>query len=203
MSESALKEVRYYIDMGQEIGIKRGDRLNVYREKRVSKQAPRGLRMLIGRMLITDSQQGISVGVFEPSQETISHPLIRVKTAMKGDIVVPRFVLEASIMFNPGSASLTTAATAEFVKVASFVQNFSPSKIVIEGHTDSDGDARSNQLLSQARAKAVTNYLVATYDFITPQMVEARGYGAQRPIAPNDTPENKLLNRRIEVIVWD
>ncbi len=49
----------------------------------------------------------------------------------------------------------------------------------------------------------MTDYLVNTYAFILPAMVEARGYGADRPIAPNDTPENKLLNRRIEVIVWD
>ena len=62
---------------------------------------------------------------------------------------------------------------------------------------------RSNQLLSETRAKTVKQFLVAKYDFIPPTMVESLGYGAQRPIAPNDTPENKQLNRRIEVIVWD
>ena len=38
--------------------------------------------------------------------------------------------------------------------------------------------------------------------FITPAMIEARGYGEERPMANNDTPENKALNRRIEVMVW-
>ena len=41
------------------------------------------------------------------------------------------------------------------------------------------------------------------YDFITPKMIEARGYGEERPIVANDTPENKQLNRRIEVLVWE
>jgi len=201
--DSVLKVARFYIDKGLEAGIGRGDRLNVYREKRVTKQTPRGLRLMIGRMLITDSQNGVSVGVFEPSAETLAHPLIRVKTAMKGDIVVPRVALESSIMFTPGSANLTAAAGTEFDKVAASVKNFSPAKVIIEGHTDSDGDATTNLLLSQARADAVANYLVTKNDFISAEMVEAHGYGATRPVASNDTPENKLLNRRIEVIVWD
>jgi hypothetical protein len=81
--DSVLKVARFYIDKGLEAGIGRGDRLNVYREKRVTKQTPRGLRLMIGRMLITDSQNGVSVGVFEPSAETLAHPLIRVKTAIR------------------------------------------------------------------------------------------------------------------------
>lgn len=49
----------------------------------------------------------------------------------------------------------------------------------------------------------ITDYLVAQYAFITGAMVEAKGYGEVQSIVPNDTPENKALNRRIEVIVWE
>ena len=198
-----LRKRRYYIDAGLETNIQRGDVLNVYREKRVNRNVTRPFRMLIGRMTITDSQPGTSVGSFEASASTISHPLIRFKTAMKGDIVMPRIVLDAAILFQPGKATLAKAAQPEFKKIAVFVQNFSPSKIVIEGHTDSDGDPKSNQLLSETRARIVKQFLVARYEFIKPSMVESLGYGAQRPIAPNDSPLNKQLNRRIEVIVWD
>ncbi len=85
--------------------------------------------------------------------------------------------------------------------MATFIMLHSPSKFFIDGHTDSDGDARSNKELSLKRARAIKMILEENYDFITPSMVEARGYGAEHPIANNDTPENKALNRRIEVVV--
>ncbi|MBU07547.1 MAG: hypothetical protein CME13_06210 [Gemmatimonadetes bacterium] len=91
----------------------------------------------------------------------------------------------------------------EFQKVADFVDNFAPSRLIIEGHTDSDGETDANQELSMARAEAVRQYLIDRYDFISPAMVEARGYGEVRPAVPNNSPENKTLNRRIEVIVWE
>lgn len=199
----APEQTRYYIDRGLDKGIERGDVLNVYREKRVSRSARHPLRLLIGRMTITDSQPGVSVGIFAVSDATIHHPLIRYKSAMKGDIVVPRITIDSTLMFDAGKSSLTREAADEFEKVADFVLNFSPSKIVIEGHTDADGDDESNRILSEARAKTVRDFLVATYDFISPDMIDTRGYGAERPIVPNDTPVNKQLNRRIEVIVWN
>ena len=83
------------------------------------------------------------------------------------------------------------------------MRNFTPSKLVIEGHTDADGTAEANQKLSDSRAGMVRDYLIAEYDFITPNMIEAVGYGEDRPIVENNTPENKALNRRIEVIIWE
>ena len=65
------------------------------------------------QMLITDSQDGMSVVVFEPSEEGISHPLIRVKTAMKGDIVIPSINIDSSVLFGSTSANLAVAANAE------------------------------------------------------------------------------------------
>ena len=196
-------QLRYYMDRGLVKGIERGDVLNVCREKRVARNARQPLRLLIGRMTITASQPGLSEGIFAVSDATIHHPLIRFKSAMKGDIVVPRITIDSTLMFDAGKSSLTREAAEEFEKVSDFVLNFSPAKIVIEGHTDSDGNAESNMILSESRAKTVRDFLVTTYDFVSPDMVDTRGYGAQRPIVPNDTPENKQLNRRIEVIVWN
>ncbi len=89
----------------------------------------------------------------------------------------------------------------EFLKAASFIHLHLPSKFFIDVHTDSEGDVRSNKELSLKRARAIEMILEEDYEFITPSMVEARGYGAERPIASNDTPENRALNRRIEVVV--
>jgi len=192
-----------FIDRGLMTNISRGDVLNVYREKRLSAAIPRPMRLFIGTIVITNSQPTSSVGDFTPNEAAISHSLIRHKTAMKGDLVMPRLVIDSGVLFDPGKADLKSGAEEEFQKVADFVQMFTPSKLIIEGHTDSDGASAANQALSLKRARIVEQYLVTAYDFITPAMLEARGYGEQRPVVNNETPENKSLNRRIEVLVWE
>ncbi|MFP6592582.1 MAG: OmpA family protein, partial [Candidatus Latescibacterota bacterium] len=123
--------------------------------------------------------------------------------AIKGDIVVPRLIINNAVLFDAGSVELKPEAAEEFGKVADFIRLFSPAKLTIEGHTDSDGEPAANMQLSEQRALQITRYLVEEYTFITPAMVEAKGYGEAQPIVPNTTPGNKTLNRRIEVIVWE
>jgi outer membrane protein OmpA-like peptidoglycan-associated protein len=129
--------------------------------------------------------------------------VIKNKIAMNGDIVVPRLIIDSGVLFDPGSFDLKPKAAEEFIRVAEFVRLFTPGKLIVEGHTDSDGGSASNLRLSEQRAQQITKYLVDQYDYITPAMVEARGFGESRSLVPNDTPENKALNRRIEVIVWE
>lgn len=201
--DTATVESRYYVDRGLTANINKGDVLNVYREVRLVRNAPQPMRIFIGTMLITEAQAMSSIGQFVPSDAAMAHPMIRFKTAMKSDIVVPRLVIDNSVLFDPGQAGLKAGAAGEFQKVATFVQLFSPAKLVIEGHTDSDGDAEANRSLSEQRATSVKNYLVSNYNFITAAMIDAKGYGEEQPIVPNDSPENKQLNRRIEVLVWE
>lgn len=99
------------------------------------------------------------------------------------------------ITFALGSSEITDAGKVELDKVVAFLQA-TPGAIEIGGHTDSDGDPGYNQTLSQERADAVKDYLAA--QGIPAESMTARGYGPDQPIAPNDTPENKALNRRIE-----
>ncbi len=198
-----LADRRYVIDKGQVHSINRADVLNVYRETRVSRRIPVPLRLFIGTMTINDAQQQSSIGVFTPNATVMSQSVIKYKTAVKGDIVVPRLILSAGILFDPGSLELKAEAVQEFDKVADFIRLFSPAKLTIEGHTDSDGEPAANMQLSEQRALQITRYLVDQYDFITAAMVEAKGYGEAQPIVPNTTPGNKTLNRRIEVIVWE
>ncbi|MBT4498451.1 MAG: OmpA family protein [Gemmatimonadetes bacterium] len=203
IGSQASEDAFYYINKGQEINLNRGEILNVYREKKLHPSIPRPLRIFIGTMTITESQNGSSVGQFI-GNENIKLPIIKYKIPMKGDIVVPRLIIDSGVLFDPGKAALKQGAGQEFDKVANFVINFSPNKIIIEGHTDSDGDDEANQVLSESRAEVVRQYLLTTYaQDITPAMIEARGYGERQPIVANDTPENKQLNRRIEVVVWD
>jgi len=73
------------------------------------------------------------------------------------------------------------------------------SKLVIEGHTDSDGSKRYNQKLSEKRANAVKIYLER--HGISKERLESIGYGELQPIASNKTKAGKKENRRIEINV--
>ena len=192
----------YYMNKGQETNLSRGEILNVYREKQIHPSIPRPLRIFIGTMTITESQTGSSMGHFTPNAN-IDQPIIKFKAPIKGDIVVPRLIIDSGVLFDPGKADLKPGAGQEFAKVAGFVQNFAPNKIVIEGHTDSDGEENANQLLSDNRAEVVRQFLINAYSFILPGMIEAKGFGENQPIVENSSPENKALNRRIEVVVWE
>ena len=72
-------------------------------------------------------------------------------------------------------------------------------RVKIVGHTDSDGSAANNLDLSKRRGASVKNELVKNFG-IDASRLESDGMGATTPVAPNDTPVNKALNRRVEFI---
>ncbi|QQS52164.1 MAG: OmpA family protein [Bacteroidota bacterium] len=72
-------------------------------------------------------------------------------------------------------------------------------KIKIVGHTDSDGADAANLDLSKRRGASVKNELVKTFG-IDASRIESDGAGESQPVAPNDSPANKALNRRVEFI---
>jgi outer membrane protein OmpA-like peptidoglycan-associated protein len=74
-------------------------------------------------------------------------------------------------------------------------------KVRIEGHTDSHGKPAYNRRLSQRRAESVLRYLVQTG--IARSRLVAKGFGADHPIAPNDTANARARNRRVEFVVID
>ena len=69
-------------------------------------------------------------------------------------------------------------------------------RVRIDGHTDSRGSDAHNQALSERRAEAVRKFFIE--NGIDPSRLESRGFGESQPAAPNDTPENLRLNRRVE-----
>jgi len=86
------------------------------------------------------------------------------------------------------------------LKEISVILNEVPDvKVKIIGHTDADGDDSKNKDLSKRRAASVKAELVKTFGVNTDRL-EIDGMGESQPIAPNDTPVNKALNRRVEFI---
>jgi outer membrane protein OmpA-like peptidoglycan-associated protein len=78
------------------------------------------------------------------------------------------------------------------------LKSHSDLKLTIEGHTDNVGDAAANQALSDKRAAAVKAYLVEKG--IDASRLEAKGLGATKPKAGNDTAEGRQTNRRVELV---
>lgn len=106
-----------------------------------------------------------------------------------------------NIYFDYDKATLRPESIEELERVVRFLQENPSLKVEISGHTDSDGSEAYNLRLSQARAQAVVDYLVSRG--IATERLIARGYGESRPVAPNDTPENKQKNRRTELKILE
>ena len=80
-------------------------------------------------------------------------------------------------------------------EVFNTLQNYSSYKVVVEGHTDSSGQASFNQELSEKRANSVMRYLIEKG--MAPSRVSAKGYGETRPAVSNDAAEGRRENRRV------
>lgn len=117
-----------------------------------------------------------------------------------------RITLEATVLFPSGKAELTSDGKAILKKVANALMKSNKTKIVVQGYTDNvpiKGELAkiyiSNWELSAARSLSVLHYLAE--NGITESRLEARAYGAQRPIVSNSTEEGRSKNRRIELMV--
>jgi OmpA-OmpF porin, OOP family len=101
-----------------------------------------------------------------------------------------------AIYFKTGSAELDRESE-PLLNSGADIANRCPSvKFEVEGHTDNVGGKRSNQTLSEQRAKSVVDYLMEKG--ISAARIQSAGYGDTRPVASNDTEANRAKNRRIE-----
>ena len=105
------------------------------------------------------------------------------------------------LVFSSGSAQIETEYFSLLRKVQDAIRVFPDSHIVVEGHTDSFGGDATNLELSQARAEAVREYLLANMRDLPASDVESVGYGESRPVANNETVEGRAKNRRIDVVI--
>jgi outer membrane protein OmpA-like peptidoglycan-associated protein len=101
-----------------------------------------------------------------------------------------------NIFFDLNKYDLKEKSVTELDKVIRFLNDNPSVRIEIGGHTDSQGSAEYNLQLSLKRAQAVVAHLTA--HGIAAARLTQRGYGAGKPLVPNDTEENRQINRRIE-----
>lgn len=103
------------------------------------------------------------------------------------------------VLFDLNKAELKPGSERNVQKIADFLKAYPERKALIEGFTDSTGSDSYNQILSERRAEAVRMFLIQKG--ISSDRVTARGYGKSNPVASNDTPANRQLNRRVEIVV--
>ncbi len=101
-----------------------------------------------------------------------------------------------NLFFETDKYELEDKSKTELEKVVSFLKANSNIVIQISGHTDNVGTDTYNQVLSEKRAKSVYSYLIKKG--INPVQVDFVGLGSTEPVGPNDSEENRQLNRRIE-----
>jgi outer membrane protein OmpA-like peptidoglycan-associated protein len=155
-------------------------------------------------MLMRDSEYGLIAladgyyprSISLPASDAADRPLaIRLEPMTS---TTATLVFE-NILFESGSAKLLPAAGPELEQLHKLLSEHPGYHAEIRGHTDDVGDVADNQLLSEARAKAVRDDLVRRG--IDPVRLTTIGFGEAQPVADNKTSEGRRKNRRTEVLL--
>lgn len=110
-------------------------------------------------------------------------------------------VVLRNVFFNTGSAELLPASRLELDRLVALLNEHPTLRIRINGHTDDIGGEADNLQLSEARARAVYDYLLKAG--IAAERLRYKGFGESSPLVPNSSPENRRMNRRTEFEVLD
>ncbi len=105
----------------------------------------------------------------------------------------------SDVLFDTGSYTLRQTAREKLARIAGILLNYPGLMLQAEGHTDNVGSEEYNQKLSEQRANSVRDYLVS--QGIPMTSITAVGKGFSMPVASNDTPQGRQMNRRVELIV--
>lgn len=118
-----------------------------------------------------------------------------VQVARDGDNV--RLIMPNSITFNTNESTIKTSANSVLDSVALVAKEYDKTRLQVVGYTDSTGNDKINQPLSERRAAAVANYLALRG--VQGSRISSYGAGSSNPIASNATTEGKAQNRRVEI----
>ena len=103
------------------------------------------------------------------------------------------------ILFDTGQATIRSESKADLQSVGDLLKQRTDLRLEIQGHTDNVGVPEMNRRLSDARAAAVKQYLVATFGVAAARLTTA-GFGDTQPVADNRTEQGRAQNRRVELV---
>lgn len=146
----------------------------------------------------TDELRDLREDIEEMVERSHLENLVEVEESDRG--VVVRVI--GQLLFDPGSADLRPESFVLLTELALLIKSI-PGPVSIEGHTDDTGtsnlDEISNWRLSAGRAISVLDNLTSVHE-IDAQRLNVSGYSATRPLVPNDSVENREVNRRVEFV---
>ena len=179
---------------GAAAGAATGALVGALTSKKSGKGAGKGA--LIGAALGTIA--GMGVGAYMDRQEAELRKKLAgtgVRIVREGDDI--RLVMPSDITFDVDRADIKPRFFRTLNAVATVLNGFPETDVLIAGHTDSTGSAEYNQRLSERRAAAVMHYLVS--QGVDPRRIDARGFGERYPVADNSTEQGRAMNRRVEI----
>jgi outer membrane protein OmpA-like peptidoglycan-associated protein len=135
------------------------------------------------------------VAVDDHPKQTLKLTLRYKRHGVGGPGEPPRFILEG-VTFDSGKATISPDSYPQLDNVVEYMKHDKAVRIEISGHTDNVGNPKANKKLSQRRAQACRDYLIAKG--VDGSRIEAVGHGEEQPVASNDTEEGRAQNRRIE-----
>lgn len=142
---------------------------------------------------------GAAIGArMDKQAEALQNDLPNATVRRMGEGIEVTF--DSGILFDVDSDVLRAASRENLSELASSVENYDGTDILVVGHTDSTGSDSYNQSLSERRAKSARVYLLE--QGVDPDRVEAVGRGESEPVATNDTAAGRQENRRVEIAIF-
>ena len=143
---------------------------------------------------------GAGIGAYQDRQEAALRRRMAdtgVDVIRQGDNIT--LSIPGNVTFASGSADLAPDFYRVLDGIAATLHEYGQTMVEVAGHTDSVGDDRSNQVLSERRAANVASYLASRG--VLEQRILVVGAGETRPIASNDTEAGRAENRRVEITI--
>ena len=129
----------------------------------------------------------------------LAHNTFYGENLMTVTIFEPKQFTLNNVLFETGLSALKNESKTELNELFAYLSLKDNVQIQIEGHTDNVGNDQSNLVLSEERAKAVKAYLLNLG--IDANRIKTVGFGASKPVATNNTPDGRKLNRRTTVVI--
>ena len=111
-----------------------------------------------------------------------------------------KITFDSGILFDVNKSDLRPDAQTNIQKMATILNKYPDTDVLIEGHTDSTGSHDHNMALSVQRAQSVQSQLMA--NAVTQDRLRVSGYGPDQPVASNSTTEGRQANRRVEIAIF-
>jgi outer membrane protein OmpA-like peptidoglycan-associated protein len=153
----------------------------------------KAIQTLVSACATTAILAGCSCGLNRSKEEALNSKVGIVMTPVTDGVEMR---LQETTLFEFDAATMRPQSAAMLNRLA-ILLNRSTRPILIEGHTDNVGALDYNTSLSEARANAVGDALVARG--VSAARIKTRGMAYLKPIASNDTPDGRALNRRVEI----